>query len=216
MANDCWYQMSAVGSKEDLERLISIMKYEDPKLYIYRVFSVEICSDIKPTGDGRYIAYLSGDVAWSISSWLNDIPYVTGDGRLYVSLRFLSDLLHIDFEIQSEESGCAFQQHCAIVDGKITLYEDCYWFELYYDDDYDDPNEIIEDIDEILDKYQDLKALFDDKTYAEMCDEIRKMFDWYEYVSVDIGGYGRDRSVDDDVVDKHVESWKPIPYHVVC
>ena len=218
MANDCWYQMCAVGPKKSLERLISIMKYEDPKLYIYRVFSVEMNSDIEPIDDRRYIVYLAGDVAWSISSWLRDDVYIArNDRRLYVNLRFLSDLLHIDFEIQSEECGCAFQQHCAIVNGEVKVYQDCNWFDLYYDlDDYEDASEIVKDINDIIEKYDDIKKLFSKEgVHKKMIDEIYECLEEYDSLSIELGGYGRDTVVNDDIVDGNVKKWKMSPYEII-
>ena len=219
MANDCWYQMSAVGPKENLERLIRIMKYEDPKLYIYRVFSVEMNSDIEPVGDGRYIVYLAGDVAWGISSWLDDVSHVChNDKRLYVTLRFISDLLHIDFEIQAEESGCAFQQHCAIVNGEVKVYQDCNWFDLYFDKNtYFKPKDVINELNDIIMRYDDIKkAICKDDNHKKMVDEIYKYYGKYDYLSIELGGYGRDRVVEDDIVDGDVDEWEVNPYEIIC
>lgn len=217
MANDCWYQMCAVGPKESLERLIRIMNYEDPKLFIYRVFSVEMNSDIKPIDDERYSVYLAGDVAWSISSWIKNTCEIEGkDKRLFVNLRFLSELLHIDFEIQSEESGCAFQQHCAIVNGEVKMYQDCPWFDLYYSkDDYEDVSEIIEDINRIILKYDDIKKTFyGNDLHKKMVDEIYDFYDEHNYLAIELGGYGRDTVVGDDIIDGDVKEWQMIPYEI--
>lgn len=218
MANNCWYQMSAVGPKESLERLIKIMKYEDPKLYIYRVFSVEMNSDIEPVDDGRYIVQLAGDVAWSISDWLDDIPSIDyRDKRLYVNLRFLSDLLHIDFEIEAEESGCAFQQHCAIVNGEVKMYQDCSWFDLYFDkDSFPTSKDVIKELNDIIMKYDDIKkAVCKDNNHKRMVDEIYEYYDKYDYLSIELGGYGRDTVVEDDIVDGDVKEWKMNPYEII-
>lgn len=211
--------MCAVGPKESLERLISIMKYEDPKLFIYRVFSVEMNSDIEPVGDGRYYVYLSGDVAWSISNWIENVCKIEGeDKRLFVSLRFLSDLLHIDFEIQAEESGCAFMQHCAVIDGEVKLYQDCMWFDLLYDKtDCPEPEDVIEDLNRLIEKYDGIKELFKGKDiHKKMVDEICEYYEKYDFITIGLGGYGRNAMVDDDIIDGDVKEWKTIPYEIIC
>lgn len=218
MANDCWYNMCAVGPKESLERLISIMRYEDPKLFIYRVFSVEMNSDIEPIDDKRCIVYLSGDVAWSMSSWVNDDCCVYGkEKKLYVNLLFLSKLLHIDFEIQAEEPGCAFQQHCAIVDGEVTVAQACDWFDLFYDKtDHPEPKDIIKDLDRIIEEYDGIKELFKKKDIRKkMIDEIFECYNRYDSITIELGGYGRDTVVEDDIIDGNVKEWKTIPYEII-
>ena len=218
MANNCWYCMSVVGPRESIERLYSIMNYEDPKLYIYRVFEATWCDEPEEIEDGRYFAKISGDVAWSISSWLDDIPYVTrNDRRLYVNLRFLSDLLHLDFEIQSEEPGCAFQQHCVIVNGEVKMYQDCTWFDLYYDtNDFEDISKVIEDINGIIMKYDDIKEAFKgNDVHKNMIDEIYEIYKDCDYLSIELGGYGRDTVVGDDIIDGDVKKWKVNSYEII-
>ena len=222
MANNCYYEMSVVGTKENIERLHRIMKYEDPNLYIYRVFDAEM-DEPNQLDNGRYMAFIYGDVAWGISPWLEDIPKVEKsydgkkDNRLYVSLRFLSDLLHLDMEIQSEEPGCAFQQHCAIIDGEVVLYEDCSWFDLYYErEDFEDTSELIKDINEIIMEYPDIKEAFSKKdSHKEMVDEIYEVFNKYNHLSIQLGGYTDYTVYNGDICDGNISSWKINPYYIV-
>ena len=144
MANDCYYDMVAVGPKDKLERLIDIMHYEDKgkeRYYIYRVFEAGIGRDMEPVPDdpkGRYWVAICGDVAWSADRWVHDEPHKepTADG-LYVTLPFLSAELGIDFEVFTEESGIGFQEHYVIIGGKLVVEQCVDYAEPYFEDEED-------------------------------------------------------------------------------
>ena len=38
----------------------------------------------------------------------------------------------------------------------------------------------------------------------------------YDYLSIELGGYGRDRVVEDDIVDGDVDEWEVNPYEIIC
>ena len=69
MANDASFDMKVVAKdKETIDRLLSIMKYEDKEFYIYRVRDVDVLYPAEKEGD-NYSAVFQGDVAWSASAW---------------------------------------------------------------------------------------------------------------------------------------------------
>lgn len=143
MANNCFYMLRAVSNnKAALDRLVSIMKYEDPWYYIYRVFSAE--SDIEcEEPHGLFSRVISGDVAWSAKLWVHDelsssSPYCSETDRQYKTLTELCKMLNFAVEIYTKETGLEFQEHY-IVDnlGNILVSERADWGEEYDDDDED-------------------------------------------------------------------------------
>ena len=149
MANDCEYEMTAVSrSREALERLVRIMKYQDPEYFIYRVFDAELREDIEATEDGFFIARIDGDVAWSCATWftskerLDSIHEATG--AHYITLDLLCRKLGIGVEVYGQEGGCGFQEyHRCTHAGEVS--GDCAdWSEEWCDDEgneLDDPIE---------------------------------------------------------------------------
>lgn len=113
MANNAAYDITFVSkSKETLERLVKIMKYQDPEYFIYRVFSVE-ADDIVDEGNGLFSIYISGDVAWSNHDWfdnLEDFTRKAENGAHYVTLDILAKRLDFGVEAFCEECGCEFQE----------------------------------------------------------------------------------------------------------
>ena len=140
MANNCFYILRAVSDKKArLDRLVSIMKYEDPWFYIYRVFSAEADFECEEE-DGLFSRVISGDVAWSARLWVHDEasfynPKIDGQ---YKTLTELCKMLNIAVEIYTKETGLEFQEHY-IVDnlGNILVSERANWSEEYADDDED-------------------------------------------------------------------------------
>ena len=122
MANCCFYWLQCVSpSYESLDRLISIMKYEDPEWYIYRVRE---CSP-EPINhvEGLYFVSIQGEVAWSTHSWLDPIRdderANSEDKTIYTNLVELSKLLDISFFCFAEEDSFAEAFH--IHKGQILL-----------------------------------------------------------------------------------------------
>ena len=42
MANNCYYDLKIVGTKEAIEDLIEILQYKHPVLELYRVFNADV------------------------------------------------------------------------------------------------------------------------------------------------------------------------------
>lgn len=154
MANECWYYMVVTGRKEDIERLYSIMEYEDRSFYIYRVFSAELTSLTRIEED-LYYAQITGNVAWSCAKWVEhqimtrEEPCEKG-ADLYTDLLFLSELLHLNIEIVSEEGGIGFQEHYVIIDGELEVEQCTDWFEPYFEGGNDD------ELDDAIDNIKNL------------------------------------------------------------
>lgn len=140
MANNCFYMLRAVSNKKAaLDRLVSIMKYEDPWFYIYRVFSAEEDAEYEES-DGLFSLEIWGDVAWSARLWVHDeqSSYNPKTEKQYKTLTELCKMLNIAVEIYTKETGLEFQEHY-IVDnlGNILVSECVDWGEEYDDDDED-------------------------------------------------------------------------------
>lgn len=139
MANNAAYDITFVSkSKETLERLVKIMKYQDPEYFIYRVFSVED-DDIVDEGNGLFSIYISGDVAWSNHDWfdnLEDFNRKAENGAHYVTLDILAKRLDFGVQAFCEECGCEFQEcHQCDHHGNIQRNECVEWKEIWEDED---------------------------------------------------------------------------------
>ena len=132
MPNWCEYTMKAVSkSKEALDRLISIMYYEDKEYYIYRCASVSISNEFQE--DDYFVAMLYGDVAWSCGSWFDRIERfdeTIESGGHYVTLDILCERLGIAVEVFGEEPGMEFQEHYL-----CNPKGDTVWHQTWFDDD---------------------------------------------------------------------------------
>lgn len=187
MSNSCFYDMLAVGKKEDLDRLVSIMKYEDPEYYIYRVKELEVTEEgfVEKGSDLKYIQIL-GDVANSSSSWAYDEPKPDKNG-MYVSLVYLSKLLHLNIEWQTEGTEEAFQEHFAIVDGELKIEENTEWSSPGYEEGEFDDDELMEDVrSRLRDCYDEKKA---NDLFLPTMERINKGLNEWKYVYVEFGGY---------------------------
>ena len=133
--------MQAVAkTREALERLLSIMKYEDKEFYIYRVRDVYV--DMEPNtleykGGKLWTMKLSGDVAWSATPWVRGVPNPdekseTGAG--YTNLAELCKKLDIGVEVWTSEPGMCFQEYILIDNSGKVKYDTEEWT-LEYDDD---------------------------------------------------------------------------------
>jgi hypothetical protein len=147
MANDCSFRLKAAAeNKETLDRLLSIMKYEDKEFYIYRVRDVYV--DMEPNNleskEGRlWTIGLMGDVAWSANPWVKGVPNPndkseTGAG--YTNLVELCKTLGMGVEIWTSEPGMSFQEHILVNRHGEVEYDTADW-QLEYDEETDEPIE---------------------------------------------------------------------------
>lgn len=146
MANNCAYYMIAVSPYRDaLVKLIDILNYKDPDWYIYRVFSNDADErSIEKAGDTNlYRMGIYGDVAWSCTSWVEDIPTPLDErkrednGSRYTNLVELSKALGISFEVFAEECGCEFGQYLHVSQGEVVASDTCDYQEFYVEDEDD-------------------------------------------------------------------------------
>lgn len=205
MANCCFFNLTALGKKENLDRLYRIMKYEDGEYYLYRVRDVEVIS-FKEWKNGLFEMILSGDVAWSSEPWINSERYGVKDkdGCEFTSMTHLSEVLDLAIEWYTE--GDDFAEHMAVCKGRITEEDGVDLSDPSYEvgdkEDYRDgtKEDIIEDI---TDYYKD--DLGDG--FNDFIKKVEEALDKTGYVYIHIGGY--DQVVDNDALwnceNRHVE-----------
>ena len=205
MANCCFFNLTALGKKENLDRLYRIMKNEDGEYYLYRVRQVEVVS-FKEWKDGLFEMKLYGDVAWSSGPWIDSDGYGTKDeeGCEFTSMTHLSEIFDLAIEWYTE--GDDFAEHIAVCRGKITEEDGVDMHDPSYEvgdkENYRDgtKEEILE---EITEYYED--DLGDD--FDEFIKKVDEALTKTGYAYVHIGGY--DQIVDNDALwageDRHVE-----------
>lgn len=147
MPNWCEYTMKAVSkSKDALDRLISILQYEDEEYYIYRCASVSVSDEFQE--DDYFVVMLYGDVAWSCSAWFGRIERLDETietGGHYVTLDILCERLGIAVEVFGKELGMEFQEHCLCnPNGDVLLDADTEWHCTYFDNEGNELSEPIE------------------------------------------------------------------------
>ena len=199
MANNCYYQMKVVADDpEVIKRLHSIMNYEDPEYYIYRVFNCDMYDEGEE--DGRYVATFSGDVAWSADAWVHDEPNdeADDDGRTYTNLVDLSGKLGFSCEIYTEECGCCFNEHYQIASGKLIVDVCIPWYELFYEQGDEDSFE--EDIEYAKKCGLEERDICEIRKYVY--DNIKKGYD----VVIQYGGYEWNYSSADTIVNGYCAS----------
>ena len=147
MPNWCAYTMKAVSkSKDALDRLISIMSYEDKEYYIYRCAVIEVYDEFQE--DDYFVAMLHGDVAWGCDSWFDRIERIDEtieSGGHYVTLDILCERLGIAIEVFGEEPGMEFQEHYLCNPKGDTVWNECTeWHQDWFDEEGNDLPEPIE------------------------------------------------------------------------
>lgn len=138
MANDaCWDMRVVSKSKEAIERLYRILRYEDEEYFMYGVFEAwhsESDTEWIDEEDGYYVADLWGEVAWGMDAWfdpdeqrhgLYEGPLEGHPNARYATMMELCPLLDIGVEAFCAEPMLDIQQH-AIVDhaGTIVLWQE--------------------------------------------------------------------------------------------
>lgn len=147
MPNWCEYDMCVVSkNREALERLIRVMNYEDDEYYIYRV-SQATAGEIE-YDDDLYTVRIMGFVAWSCSSWFDNMERkdeTIKSGGHYITLDLICKRLSIAVEVFGEESGMGFQEHFLCNANGDVIYNECAeWHQIWFDDDGNDLPEPIE------------------------------------------------------------------------
>lgn len=128
--------------KETIDRLLSIMKYEDKEFYIYRVRDVDVLYPAEKEGD-NYSAVFEGDVAWGATPWVRGIPDPNSKsetGASYTNLVEICKALGIQIEIWTSEPGMGFQEYILINDNGEFDYQTEDW-QLEWGENDDDPKE---------------------------------------------------------------------------
>jgi len=149
MPNLCSYGMKVVGTKENKDKLLEIMKrgYDCTKeddIHMWRVFDAYRNSY---KGDDEELYFIGGNCAWSVYSCMFDGPGTyqqrdeTGKGTTIVQL---SKDLNLDIEIFSEEPGIGFMEHYIIRQGDVTTNDVVDYYE-YDIEEYDTYEQFLED-----------------------------------------------------------------------
>ena len=117
MANNCAYNIVAVGkTKESVERVEKILRYEDEEFFLNRVFSVFVVEDPSEK-EGLWTIQLCGDTAWSAEPWANDFPdhdRRSKKGAHYSTLTEICRSLDIGIEVFAEEEAIGVQEHYVV------------------------------------------------------------------------------------------------------
>ena len=131
MANNCLFDWKIVGKEDNVEELISMMKWEDEFAVegLGRIYEIA-CFDKEEIADGVIAAYGYGDCAWSVLTALRNYK-----GR-HPSLESETERLGLKIEIYSSEPGFAFQEH-VIIDNGIVVEEECVDYEEHWIAEYD-------------------------------------------------------------------------------
>ena len=126
MANNCLFDWKIVGEENNVNEIISMMKWEGKfeENGLGRIYEIE-CTDESDNADGTISAYGYGDCAWSVLTAMRNY------GGREPSLESETERLGLKIEIYSSEPGCAFQEHVIIDNGKV-VEEECVDYEEHW------------------------------------------------------------------------------------
>lgn len=139
MANNCFYNLKAVGKKESIKELIDMLNYQHKDgISFARIFSADVV-DEWDLEDGRSAVWVYGDCAWSVYSCMME-----GEHTYYSSskakcptlttITLASAKLDLDVEIYSTEPGIGFAEHYLIKKGEIVISDETDYLECYFDE----------------------------------------------------------------------------------
>ena len=164
MPNYCTFSMKVNGKKESIEEFIEILNADydyhnnrfTAKRHFYRVFEAE-CLDGISKNDTDYSAIIKGYCAWSVYCCMFDgslTYYSSGKkehGRMFrgTMIPKESERLHLDIEIFSEETECAFMEHYIVKNGDIET-DECVDYCVYFIDEYESKEEAEQKLDIII------------------------------------------------------------------
>lgn len=149
MANCCYYEMKVQGKKNDVDEFISILKCKDySKPHMYRVGSADIDNEYADSKTDTYIAYISGECAWSVESCMTQAGYYRTRGQGDPNATYLqkeSERLSLAIEVFSSEEGFCFSERYVYIKGEevVNHYVDR---NVYYMEDYDDADHMNEEL----------------------------------------------------------------------
>ncbi len=121
MANECDFKMRILGREQNVDELMTLLRYENNGTFrgFGHIWEIDIISEHRD--NGLYCVDTAGACAWSIHSSLIDVP--TTQNILNESKR-----LGLAVEIYSKEPGFAFSEHYIIARGEM-LREECIDYE---------------------------------------------------------------------------------------
>ena len=134
MANNCFYELRALGKKQDLDELVAILNYKREKdCYLARIFSADVVDGTESSID------IVGDCAWSVYSCMfGDFngTYYKEEGenpKGLTTIDRISKDLNLYIEICATEPGMGFAEHYIIDCGLIVESEERDYDEYFYD-----------------------------------------------------------------------------------
>ena len=121
MANECDFKIRILGREQNVDELMTLLRYENKGTFRGFGHIWEIDETSEHRDNGLYCIDAAGTCAWSIHSSLIDVP--TTQNILTESKR-----LGLAIEIYSKEPGFAFSEHYIIARGEM-LCEECLDYE---------------------------------------------------------------------------------------
>ena len=143
MANICGFSMKVIGTEENIEKFIDMIKQKGT-VWMGRGAVVDF-TDIEELENGKYSCQIDGDTKWSVkASLVGDAirmrteldKWYFGDDVDKTKLTFITlyeacEQLKLDMEVYSEEPGCGFQEHYVFADGQLVTEETTDYTEEY-------------------------------------------------------------------------------------
>lgn len=136
MANLCDFEMMVKGQKPFIDNFFKALT-QDGNVWMGRGAEADI------EFEDEDLARITGWCKWSVRSALIDnairmreSPEAWADlkkGNSYITLMEASNLYKLEIEVYSEESGCCFQEHYVIRDGKLDEEEVVSYHEIWKD-----------------------------------------------------------------------------------
>ena len=137
MPNWCAFDMRIVGKENNVDELVSILKYDHPTKSFYRILeAVEYSRFATPAGTITVDLY--GECAWSVMVCMfeREFTYAAEDDRPNkTNIEVEAERLGLDIEIYSREPGMCFAEHYLIKGsaGGTIIDESNEYLELYWD-----------------------------------------------------------------------------------
>ena len=134
MANYCFFAMKIVGSKEKVEKAFSYFDNpKDSEYYVPGIYNLYTTKKIEL--NNKVVAYeFTGSCRWSIVSSMGRTIDEKSEPQ-GINLKSLSEMLNLNIEAYSKESGLGFQEHFLYKNGQEIIAECIDWQEEYEDED---------------------------------------------------------------------------------
>lgn len=129
MANNCFYQMTIIGTKENCKAWLKKMQSYDEKNHFFRIFDAHVFDEYSMPGGNKYRMDISGDCAWSLATCCMASGYSNGQDLFAINTRDL----RLKMEAYSEECGMGFSEHYVYDNGECLVNECVDFDEIFWD-----------------------------------------------------------------------------------